>query len=260
MLLSIIVPAYNEQYRIGHMLDAYLPYFNERYAGRYELIVVVNGSSDETDSVVSSYAERGQPVTCIVDRRRIGKGGALIEGFRVASGEFVGFVDADGATPPEAFDDLLKSIGDSDSIIASRWARGANISPRQPLKRRIASRVFNTLTNMLFGLRMTDTQCGAKLVRGEALKSILDQLGVTQWAFDVDLLFQLRRAGFSIKEIPTTWHDVEGSKLVIGRASLEMLLALTRLRLIYSPFRGLVRLYKPAWMPPALRHDRKFKR
>ncbi|MDA1043951.1 MAG: glycosyltransferase family 2 protein [Verrucomicrobia bacterium] len=254
--MSIIVPAYNEEKRIGRMLDAYLPYFNARYDGRYEMIVVINGSSDASAAIVSGYAERGQPVKCIVDEGRIGKGGALIKGFHLASGEFIGFVDADGATPPEAFDDLLQSIGDGDAIIASRWARGAKISPRQPLNRRIASRVFNTLTNLLFGLHLTDTQCGAKLVRGKCLKSILDHLGVTQWAFDVDLLFQLRRAGCSIREIPTTWHDVEGSKIEIGRASTEMLLALTRLRLIYSPFRGLVRLYKPAWMPPALRHDR----
>ncbi len=257
MLLSIVVPAYNEECRIGNMLDAYLPYYESHYKGRYELIVVVNGSSDRTEAIVQAYGERGLPVRCLVDERPIGKGGALIMGFRAASGEYIGFVDADGATPPEAFDDLLKLIDDSDAIIASRWAPGSNVSPRQPLMRRIASRVFNTITNMMFGLRMSDTQCGAKLARGDRLLAVLDQLGVTQWAFDVDLLFQLRRSGCSIKEIPTTWRDVGGSKLKVGRASTEMFLALIRLRLVYSPFRWVVRLYKPELLPPALRHDRK---
>jgi O-antigen/teichoic acid export membrane protein len=107
----------------------------------------------------------------------------------------------------------------------------------------VASRIFNFLTRILFGLKLTDTQCGAKLMRREAVESILPHLGITQWAFDVDLLFQLRRAGYAIKEIPTTWHDVEGSKVQVGKASTEMVLALARLRLIYSPFKWVVSCY-----------------
>lgn len=243
MRLSIVVPAHNEEQRIGRMLGAYLPFFTERYGRDVEFLVVINGTTDGTENVVAEYASRFPVVKTIVEPGRIGKGGALMLGFRAAAGDRVGFVDADGSTPPEAFQALVDGLGDADAIIASRWCRGARVSPRQPLDRRLASRVFNLLTRLFFGLRLTDTQCGAKLMTRAALGAILPKLGITQWAFDVDLLLQLRRGGYRIREIPTVWCDVEGSKLQVRRASPEMLLALTRLRLIYSPFRWVVGFY-----------------
>ncbi len=240
------------------MLEAYAPYFAGRYPDACEIIVVVNGSTDGTAGVADGFKARGFNVRTIIDPRPIGKGGALMLGFRAATGTLIGFADADGSTPPEAFDDLVNHMEGADLVAASRWTRGADVSPRQPLDRRIASRMFNLLTNLLFGLRMTDTQCGAKLARGDVLKAVLPHLGVTQWAFDVDLLYQFRRGGHVIREIPTTWRDVGGSKLKVAQASTEMLLALVRLRLVHSPFRWLVRLYRPEWMPPALRYHNRF--
>jgi O-antigen/teichoic acid export membrane protein/glycosyltransferase involved in cell wall biosynthesis len=243
MRLSIVIPAHNEENRIGPMLEAYLPYFTSRYQSDVEFLVVVNGSTDRTDRIVASFASRFPGLKAIIEPKPIGKGGALMVGFSEACGELVGFVDADGATPPQAFQDLVDNIGEAGGIIASRWSRGAIISPRQPLDRRIASRMFNLITLILFGLRLVDTQCGAKLMTRAAMSAILPHLGITQWAFDVDLLFQLRRAGYKIKEIPTTWHDVAGSKIQVGRASAEMILAVTRLRLLYSPFHWVVMVY-----------------
>jgi O-antigen/teichoic acid export membrane protein len=241
--LSLVIPAHNEEARIGRMLDAYLPFFGRRYGNEVEFIVVVNGSTDDTAGVVQRHADRYPQLRCVVEPRGIGKGGALIMGFREARGDLVGFVDADGSTPPEAFQDLVDRIGDADVAVASRWCRGAVVSPRQPLLRRIASRVFNLLTRLFFGLRLTDTQCGAKLMRREALLPILGNLGITRWAFDVDLLFQLERTGSTIVEIPTTWHDVTGSKIQIAAVSAEMLAAIVRLRLLYSPCKWIVTAY-----------------
>jgi glycosyltransferase involved in cell wall biosynthesis len=166
MRLSIIVPAHNEEARIGRMLDTYLPYFSDRYGSAVELIVVVNGTTDRTEAIVAGYAARFPLLRVLVEPGRVGKGGALMLGFRAARGDWVGFVDADGATPPEAFDALVTHIGDAGAIIASRWCRGARVSPRQPLARRLASRCFNLATRLLFDLPITDTQCGAKLMRG----------------------------------------------------------------------------------------------
>jgi len=240
--LSIIIPAYNEEARLGAMLDAYLPYFVARYGEEVELIVVVNGSTDRTAELAQSYAARAPQARVIVEPTAVGKGGALLLGFAAARGERIGFVDADGATPPAAFQQLAEEIGDAGAIIASRWIPGARVSP-QPLARRIASRVFNGLTRLLFGLKIHDTQCGAKLVRADALRAVLPRLGITRWAFDVDLLFQLRRAGYAIRETPTEWHDVAGSQLRVARASFEMFVAIVRLRLLYSPLRWVVTLY-----------------
>ena len=96
---------------------------------------------------------------------------------------------------------------------------------------------------MLFGLRTIDSQCGCKLFNGSKLKSVLPYLGITRWAFDVDLLYQFKRKNFSIHEIPTVWSDSPGSSLNIKKASKEMFLAIVRLRLIYSPLKFIVKIY-----------------
>ncbi len=248
MKLSIVVPAYNEEGRIGRMLEAYLPYFATHYGSDFELIVSVNGSNDGTESVVRALQSRQAQLRVIVDPGRIGKGGAILAGGNVALGALIGFVDADGATPPAAFDDLVRNLDDAGLIIASRRLPGAVVSPRQPWKRRVASHVFNVLVRRMFKLRITDTQCGAKLMTAEAWRAIVPHIGLTQWAFDVDMLFQTRRAHFTIKEIPTTWSDVSGSKVKVGRVSLQMLLAIIRLRLLHSPFRWVVSIYNRVLM------------
>lgn len=243
MKLSIIIPAYNEEARIRPTLDAYASYFGARYGKDVEFVIVVNGSRDRTEEVVRAVAEKSPQVKFLVEPRAIGKGGAIMRGFEVAAGEWVGFVDADNATSPEAFNDLVEHIGDAGAIIASRYIPGAKVSPRQRLSRRIASRVFNKLIRLLFKLPISDTQCGAKLLRGDAMRAAFPHLGLTRWAFDVDLLFQLRRLGYRITEVPTTWSEPGGSKLRIGRTSLEMFMAICRLRMLYSPLRWVVTVY-----------------
>ncbi|MCS6771375.1 MAG: glycosyltransferase family 2 protein [Kiritimatiellae bacterium] len=243
MKLSIVIPAYNEEQRLPPTLRAYLEYFEPRYGNEFELIVVVNGSRDGTERVVREQMPMHPALRVIVEPRAIGKGGAIILGFREAKGDRVGFVDADGATPPEAFDDLVQHLDDAGAIIASRWFKESRVYPPQPLRRRIASRVFNFLVRLLFRVPIRDTQCGAKVLSRQALEAVLPELGITRWAFDVDLVFKLRRAGFRIIERPTVWHDIGGSQLKIGRASLEMFVAIVRLRLLYSPLRWVVTLY-----------------
>lgn len=243
MKLSVIIPAYNEEARLGAMLEAYAGYFVPRYGDDVELIVVANGCRDRTPEIAKQWAERHAQIKVIVEPASIGKGGAIMLGMREARGEWIGFVDADLSTPPENFEDLVRQIRDAGLIVASRWIKGAQVSPRQPLKRRIASRVFNALVRWLFRLNIHDTQCGAKLMTRAVRDAVLPKLGITRWAFDVDLLFQVRRSGYRIIEHPTVWHDAPGSQLKVLRASVEMLLAIVRLRLLYSPLRWVVTLY-----------------
>jgi glycosyltransferase involved in cell wall biosynthesis len=243
MKVSIIAPAHNEEERIRPFLDTYCAYFDVHHDPAVEIIVVVNNSTDRTRLIVQEYADKYDFVRLLLEPNDVGKGGALLRGFDVVDGELIGFVDADGATAPDAFMELADQIGDAGVIIASRWMEGAEVSPRQPVSRRVASRIFNTLVRVFFGLRISDTQCGAKLMRRDALRVIRPHIGTTRWAFDVDLLFQFRRKGYRIKEVPTRWHDVTGSKVRVARASFEMLIAMTRLRLLYSPFRFVVKLY-----------------
>lgn len=240
MKLSIVIPAHNEEHRLPPMLEAYAAYFTERYGDAAELIVVPNFCSDRTAKVARAIGSRYPLVKVVEEPTRVGKGGAVLLGAQAAKGDFVGFVDADGATPPKAFDDLVHEIGPDGCIIASRWMKESDVSPKQPLSRRAASRCFNLMVRMLFGLKLTDTQCGAKLFRREVMQPVLKNLGVTSWAFDVDMLFQTKRLGASIREIPTVWHDVAGSKIKIGHSSVNMFVALIRLRMVYSPLRFMV--------------------
>ena len=242
MKLSIIVPAYNEQERLRPSLEQYARFYEARGPGT-EIVVVVNGSTDRTEEVARAFAAEHPLVRVLVEPGRVGKGGAILIGFRAAEGEVIGFTDADASTPPDAFQELVDAVGDAGAVIATRWHPDSEVWPRQTLRRRIASRLFNGVVELLFGLGLRDTQCGAKILRREAVQRVLPQIGVTRWAFDVDLLFQLKRAGYRILERPTRWHDVGGSRLRLGRASLEMFVALVRLRLLYSPLRWVVALY-----------------
>jgi len=241
--LTIVMPAYNEEARIGRTLEAYLDHFHHVKFPHVDVLVVVNGCSDNTAGVVRRFLARHPNLRIIEEQRPIGKGGALMRGFSEARGEFVGFVDADNSTAPAAFESLVDALGQGDVVIGSRWLPGSVVSPRQPLKRRIASRAFNFLVRTLFAVPVHDTQCGGKAFKAEVVRTILPSLGVTRWAFDVDLLFQCRRHGFRIHEAPITWSDSTGSRLKVAQASWEMLLAITRLRLLYSPFRFVVTLY-----------------
>lgn len=238
--LSIIIPAHNEQERLPPMLESYAAYFANGYKNDVELIVVPNFCEDRTADVARHIGSRYPQIRVLPDPGKVGKGGAVMMGAQSAQGDLIGFVDADGATPPEAFDDLVSKISLDGCVIASRWMKDSVVEPKQPLSRQVASRCFNFLVRMLFGLRLHDTQCGAKVFRREVMQPVLRNLGVTNWAFDVDMLFQAKRAGASIREVPTVWRDQSGSKLRVGRAGLNMFVALIRLRMVYSPLRSLV--------------------
>jgi len=147
------------------------------------------------------------------------------------------------ATPPEAFYALINAIGKNDGVIASRWLKESQIKTEQTMLRKITSRGFNFLTRSILFLPYKDTQCGAKLFRNGALKKVIKNIGVTEWAFDIDLLYKLNRNGAKIKEVPTIWEDQSGSKINLKKVPFQMFSSIIRLRLIYSPFRFIVRLY-----------------
>lgn len=245
MKLSIVIPAHNEEHRLPPMLEAYAVYFTEKYGNEAELIVVPNFCDDRTADVARAFAVRFPKVRVLDDPGFVGKGGAVLLGAQAADGDLIGFVDADGATPPEAFDELVTAISLDGCVIASRWMRGSTMNPKQPVSRQVASRCFNLMVRALFGLKQTDTQCGAKLFRREVILPVMRNLGVTNWAFDVDMLFQTKRLGATIREIPTVWNDVAGSKIKVIRSSVNMFVAVVRLRMFYSPLRFLIPKLSP---------------
>jgi len=241
--LSIIIPAYNEEKRIDPTLQDYINFFYKKLKNNFEILIVLNGCRDNTLNVVKKFSKKYKQIKYKNIKKAIGKGGAIIEGFKIVNGNFIGFVDADNSTRPKSFYDLLLKIKDYDGIIASRWIKGAKVEPKQPLTRRIAGRGFNLLLKFLFDIKIKDTQCGAKLFKNKAIKDIVNELDITKWAFDIDLLYHLKMKGYKIKEIPTEWHELGGSTLKISRAIPQMFLAAIRLRLVYSPLKFVIDFY-----------------
>jgi len=241
--LSIIIPAYNEEKRILKTLETYNEFFSKKFKNEFEILVIVNNSKDNTLGIVKEFSRECKQIKYKNFNEAIGKGGAILEGFKIAKGDLIGFVDADNATRPESFYNLVENIKDYDGIIASRWIKGAKMNIKQPLIRRIGSRGFNFLVKLFFGINLSDTQCGAKLFKNSPLRKIAPKLGITKWAFDIDLLYLMRLNKFRVKEIPTIWYDDKESKLKVVKVTIEMFLAIMRLRLIYSPFKFIVRIY-----------------
>jgi glycosyltransferase involved in cell wall biosynthesis len=257
--LLLLIPAYNEESRIQPVLLEYAEYFHEHYAGKFQLTVVLNGCRDNTIGVVQKVAEAYPAVHFLDFPEPIGKGGALIEGLKLAPlADLIGYVDADGATGPRAFHDLVKRGDEADCIIGSRWLPGAVLHQSQSGRRRFASRVFHAIVEFFFRMKIRDTQCGAKVMHRKAVEKIHGSLRIADMAFDINLLYALKRAGFKVLEVPTEWTDKIGSKVALGRTSFVMLLSVIRLRLFYSPLYKWLRPLSPleGWIYTKLRAPR----
>lgn len=247
--LLLLIPAYNEEHRLPPVLIDYLEYFQKHWRGEFQLVVVLNGCRDNTAGVVRAAEQRYPALSHLDFPAAIGKGGALIEGLKLApTSDLIGYVDADGATPPAAFFDLAAraAAGEADCVIASRWMDGARVDVAQAKDRRRASRLFHWAVEALFWMGIKDTQCGAKIMRREVVEQVQKYLHLADLAFDVNLLYAIKRAGFTIAEVPTIWTDKSGSKVAFNaQTSLNMLLSLVRLRVLYSPFKGILKPLAP---------------
>ncbi len=259
--VSIIIPAYNEEKRIGKTLECYDSYFKNLKKEKKldsEIIIVINGATDSTEEIVKKYSKKNKEIKYL-NFKQGGKGFAVIQGFREAlkgKSDLIGFVDADMATPPEAFYDLIRNIRNFDGVIANRWDKRSKIKTRQTLLRRFVSRGYNLIVRTLFFFPYRDTQCGAKLFKRDVLERNIDKLMSSNMNFDVALLFCLKKEeNAKIKSIPTIWNDKKESKVNLKRTPIKMLLSAIRLRIIHSPFKFVVMVYRrlPKWLQLDLR-------
>jgi len=267
--LLLLIPAYNEEARIEPVLREYATFFARNYAGRFQLVVVLNGCRDNTLGVVQRVAKEFSALTWLDFPAPIGKGGALIEGLKLAgNADVIGYVDADGATGPAAVLQLLPYMDKADCVVGSRWLPGSVLLKAQPKFRQVISRCFHIIVELLFWMHIKDTQCPCKLMRRAAVEKIHSNLRIADLAFDVNLLVAMKQAGFRLCEVPIEWTDVVGSKVTssLFRQSLTMFLSVWRIRLIYWPrlYRRLRPLrplegwvYKKLRQPPPLRQPEK---
>jgi glycosyltransferase involved in cell wall biosynthesis len=174
-------------------------------------VVIDNGSFDQTADIAAATRSRRVPVF-VTGCAQVGKGAAVRHGIMGSQADYVGYMDADFATPIETLDVVVPLLADYSAVIASRRVPGAVIAKRQPLHRSAGSVVFHRLAHRILP-EISDTQCGFKFFAGELARSAAACLTVDGFAFDVEMLRTVRDLGGVIKEVPVVWTDSKGSSL-----------------------------------------------
>jgi dolichyl-phosphate beta-glucosyltransferase len=227
--LSLIVPAYNEVATIQKTLRSIDRYMRQR-DDVYELIVAADGTDGTREAALSLTDEL--PVKVIGMPERRGKGRGIREGVRIASGEIIGFLDADYKVAIDEIEKVLPWFEQGyDVVIGSRAANGAQIDVSQPWYRRLGSRGFALIMRPLVGLwGIADTQCGFKFYRDAVARDLYSRQRIDGYMFDVEVLSLALRAGYRVKEIGVNWQDDGDTRLRLVSGNLTNLRDLFRIR------------------------------
>ena len=229
--LSVIIPAYNEEKRIGATLksvDAYL----SKQAYTYEIIVIDNNSNDGTFNLVKKLGEKQIKNLRVESAHERGKGGAVKYGMlKEAKGEYVMFMDADNATPISEIEKFWSYLQkDFSVVVGSRYLAGSNVTHKQPFYRIILSRLSNILIQLLAVPGIADTQLGFKVFTGQAAREIFEKVTVYGWGFDMEVLTIANIKGLKIKEVPVLWRESGGSHVPLS-AYIQSLRDLLKIKL-----------------------------
>ncbi len=227
--LSLVIPAFNEVATIQRTLRAIREYLEPRGV-TYELIVSADGTDGTREAAAALVSE--MPVRVMGAPERRGKGRGVREGVLAATGEMVGFLDADYKVPIDEIEKVMPWFEqDYDIVIGSRAAAGANIRVRQPWYRRIGSKGFGMVMRPLVGLRgIQDTQCGFKFFRAEVARDLFTRQRIDGYMFDVEILSLAARAGYKVKEVGVAWQDDGDTRLKLVSGNWKNLKDLFRIR------------------------------
>lgn len=210
---SIIIPAYNEAARVGATVEKVLAHVAQR-GWRAEIIVVNDGSRDNTAEIIRRLAEKNSQLRLLENPGNRGKGYSVRNGMQHGRGELLLFSDADLSSPIEEADKLFGALaGGADVAIGSRWLRRDLQTQPQPLYRQIFGRMFNLLLRIILGLRFKDTQCGFKAFTRRAAQTIFPLQQIERWGFDPELLYLARKQGLKVVEVPVEWAHCEGTRI-----------------------------------------------
>ena len=231
--LSVIVPAYKEEWRLAPTLLAVLDYLDAR-GGSYEVIVVDDGSSDDTVRVVQNLQRLKPQLGLLRQPENRGKGCAVRTGALRARGRRIVFTDADGSTPIEEVERLERALAaGADIAIGSRALQSRDTRVVTAWYRKALGRVFNWCVNALVLPGIADTQCGFKMFTSRSAAFLFGRQTADGFSFDVELLLIARRAGLRIAEVPVNWKNVPGSKVNLVVDSLLMFWDVIRFRIIH---------------------------
>lgn len=222
-MVSVILPAYNEEKRITKTLDTLCRFMEGAFgAAEYEILAVDDGSTDETSRVISTHMGKNiRPLTYSPNR---GKGGAVKYGVEHARGDVIIFTDADLPYPPENIGKAVRMFEKSayDLILGNR--ESTENGQKYPWYRSLMSHGFSWVVDLILNLHVPDTQCGFKCFRRAAAEEIFRKTTLTGWGFDVELIFLAKKLGLSIGRIPVElFHENSGSKIRVVHDTLTMI-------------------------------------
>jgi len=228
--LSIVIPAFNEETRLGASLEKIAGYLDSAGIAA-EILVVDDGSTDGTAALAASFlkSRRGRVLPNPENR---GKGFSVRRGVLAAEGRWVLLTDADLSTPIEEHARLAEAVRDHDLDCAfgSRAVAGSRVEIRQHPVRQLMGKTFNKLIKLMTGLPFNDTQCGFKLLDRARCRPLFEMMVVDGFAFDVEFLFLCVRFNLSVREIPVVWRNAPGSKVSIVGDPVKMLADVARVR------------------------------
>lgn len=237
--LSVIIPAYNEEPNFKKGLIDEVPIFLQKQDYSYEVLIVDDGSSDNTALLAQDFAKHNSHIRVIKNPHQ-GKAQTVKKGVEEAQGELILFTDFDQATPISEVVNLIKFIPEYDIVIGSRQLPGAK-REKEPIHRHIMGLGFNFVVQLLTIRGIRDTQAGFKLFKGNVAKELFSALkvyskgkqvkGALVTAFDVELLFLANKRGYKIKEVPIVWHHVATSRVNPIKDSLRMFRDVVKIRL-----------------------------
>jgi len=227
---SVIVPAYNEESRIIPTLKRIHEYFKEK-GSDFEIIVVDDGSTDNTALVVNDLSGRLRNIHLVRLSDNAGKGGAIKRGIGSARGALVLTCDADLSTPVEEVEKLLSYLRRGfDIAIGSRGLSQSDIVVHQPWYRERMGKIFNGFVRVLVMKGIRDTQCGFKLFHGDVARRLFSKSLIPGFAHDVEILFLAVKEGYKIAEVPVKWLNSPSSRVRLLKDPLKMFLELIRIR------------------------------
>lgn len=229
-MLSVVLPAYNEEARLGASLGR-LTEFLRRRGGPYEVVVVDDGSSDGTRALAERRAQTDRAIRVIGFECNRGKGAAVRAGMLAARGEWILMSDVDLATPLEELERLEARRDRADVVVASRALPGAQIEVRESAAREWLGRGYNCAVRLMAVPGVRDTQCGFKLWSRRAARAVFSRLAIARFSFDVESLMLARRLGYRLVEVPVRWRHDARSTVRVGRDGARMAIDLVRILL-----------------------------
>lgn len=228
--LSVIIPSYNEDHRITKTLES-VSEFLKKQAFSYEILVINDGSKDNTAGVVQKLESQIPNLRLVNNKENHGKGWVTKQGMLEAVGDIRVFMDADNSTKIDEIANFLPFFEQGyDLVLGSRRIAGSNVAKDQNQLREFLGWVFRTIVHIIVPVGVTDTQCGFKAFTAKSANSIFPQQTIFRWAFDVEILALARRSKYKIKEVPITWVNDEASHVKLS-GMINMLLEIIEIRI-----------------------------